>query len=62
MLPALGGVVAGDADAYRYLAESIRRFPPQDELAALMAAAGLEQVRYRNLSGGIAALHSAWRL
>ncbi len=62
VLPALGGVVAGDADAYRYLAESIRRFPPQDELAALMAAAGLEQVRYRNLSGGIAALHSAWRL
>jgi demethylmenaquinone methyltransferase/2-methoxy-6-polyprenyl-1,4-benzoquinol methylase len=62
VLPALGGVVAGDADAYRYLAESIRRFPPQDELAGLMTAAGLEQVRYRNLSGGIAALHSAWRL
>ena len=62
VLPALGAVVAGDADAYRYLAESIRRFPPQDELAALMTAAGLEQVRYRNLSGGIAALHSAWRL
>jgi demethylmenaquinone methyltransferase/2-methoxy-6-polyprenyl-1,4-benzoquinol methylase len=42
--------------------ESIRRFPPQDELAARIAAAGLERVRYRNLTGGIAALHSAWRL
>ena len=62
VLPALGAAVAGDADAYRYLAESIRRFPAQDELAALMEAAGLERVRYRNLSGGIAALHSAWRL
>ncbi len=62
VLPALGAVVAGDADAYRYLAESIRRFPPQDELAAMMTAAGLERVGYRNLSGGIAALHSAWRL
>jgi len=62
VLPTLGAMVAGDADAYRYLVESIRRFPPQDELAAMLARAGLEQVRYRNLSGGIAALHTAWRL
>lgn len=62
VLPVLGEMVTGDRDAYRYLAESIRRFPGQDELAGLMAAAGLEQVRYRNLSGGIAALHSGWRL
>ncbi|MDX1574680.1 MAG: class I SAM-dependent methyltransferase, partial [Kiloniellales bacterium] len=62
VLPALGARVVGDGDAYRYLVESIRRFPPQDELAGRMAAAGLERVRYRNLSGGIAALHSAWRL
>jgi len=51
-----------DRDAYQYLVESIRRFPAQDELARRMEAAGFEQVRYRNLTGGIAALHSAWRL
>ena len=62
VLPRLGEIVTGDADAYRYLVESIRRFPSQDELADLMGAAGLDNVKYRNLSGGIAALHSAWRL
>ncbi|MFO1152408.1 MAG: class I SAM-dependent methyltransferase [Rhodospirillales bacterium] len=62
VLPMLGRFVAGDADAYRYLAESIRRFPPQDAFARMITAAGLARVRYRNLSGGIAALHSAWRI
>lgn len=62
VLPALGRMVAGDRAAYQYLAESIRRFPAQDALAARMDAAGLERARYRNLSGGIAAIHSAWRL
>lgn len=62
MLPALGRLVARDADSYRYLAESIRRFPPQDELCRLIEAAGLARARYENLSGGIAAIHSAWRL
>ena len=62
VLPALGRAVAGDAASYRYLAESIRTFPAQEELASRVSAAGLEQVRYRNLTGGIAALHSAWRL
>jgi demethylmenaquinone methyltransferase/2-methoxy-6-polyprenyl-1,4-benzoquinol methylase len=62
ILPRLGRWVAGDAEAYRYLAESIRRFPPQEELAERMRAAGLGQVKYRNLTGGIAALHSGWRL
>lgn len=62
VLPALGAVVAGDGAPYQYLAESIRRFPPQAELIARMTAAGLERARYRNLSGGIAAIHSAWRL
>ncbi len=62
VLPAMGAAVTGDRGAYVYLAESIRRFPPQDELAAMMERAGLQQVRYRNLSGGIAALHSAWRI
>jgi demethylmenaquinone methyltransferase/2-methoxy-6-polyprenyl-1,4-benzoquinol methylase len=61
VLPALGRIVAGNADAYRYLAESIRQFPSQDTLARMIAEAGLDVVRYRNLSGGIAALHSAWR-
>jgi len=62
VLPLLGQVVAGDRDAYQYLAESIRRFPPQDRFAAMIADAGLERVRYWNLSGGIAAIHSGWRL
>ncbi len=62
VLPALGARVAGDAAAYRYLAESIRRFPGQQDLATRLGGAGFDQVRYRNLSGGIAALHSAWRL
>jgi len=61
VLPVLGGLVANDADAYRYLAESIRRFPDQETFAAMMRDAGLDRVRYRNLTGGIAALHSAWR-
>jgi demethylmenaquinone methyltransferase / 2-methoxy-6-polyprenyl-1,4-benzoquinol methylase len=62
VVPLLGQIVAGDRDAYTYLVESIRGFPRQGELAAMIDAAGLEQVRYRNLTGGIAALHSAWRL
>ncbi len=62
VLPAMGAAVAGDRDSYLYLAESIRRFPPQEELVEMMGAAGLAQVRYRNLSGGIAALHSGWRV
>ena len=62
VLPALGEIVAGDRESYRYLAESIRRFPDQDAFAALVAEAGLGQVKYRNLSGGIAAIHSAWRI
>jgi demethylmenaquinone methyltransferase / 2-methoxy-6-polyprenyl-1,4-benzoquinol methylase len=61
-VPLLGRIVTGDRDAYTYLVESIRGFPRQGELAEMIAGAGLEQVRYRNLTGGIAALHSAWRL
>ena len=62
ILPWMGRIVAGDRDAYLYLVESIRRFPPQQELVEHMTAAGLERASYRNLSGGIAALHSAWRI
>ena len=62
VLPQVGALVAGNADAYRYLAESIRKFPGQDELAAMVGAAGFARVEVRNLSGGIAAIHSGWRL
>jgi len=62
VLPALGEQIAGDRDSYIYLAESIRRFPDQKTFAGMIADAGLEQVKVRNLSGGIAALHSAWRI
>ena len=62
VLPWMGEVVAKDRESYLYLAESIRRFPPQKELARRMSDAGLANVSFRNLSGGIAALHSAWRI
>ncbi|MEQ8816647.1 MAG: bifunctional demethylmenaquinone methyltransferase/2-methoxy-6-polyprenyl-1,4-benzoquinol methylase UbiE [Thalassobaculum sp.] len=62
VLPWLGRVVAKDEDAYRYLAESIRRFPDQQELCERMRRAGFEKVAWRNLSAGIAAIHSGWRL
>src|SRR3712207_6920814 len=62
VLPRLGGIVAGDADAYRYLVESIRRFPDQDTFARIIADAGLSRVRYRNLTGGVAADRKSTRL
>ena len=62
IVPLLGQVVTGDREAYSYLVESIRRFPRQSELAEMIARAGLDQVKFRNLTGGVAALHSAWRL
>jgi demethylmenaquinone methyltransferase/2-methoxy-6-polyprenyl-1,4-benzoquinol methylase len=62
VLPRLGQMVAGDAASYQYLAESIRTFPDQETLASMMEDAGLRRVRYRNLTGGIAAIHTGWRL
>jgi demethylmenaquinone methyltransferase/2-methoxy-6-polyprenyl-1,4-benzoquinol methylase len=62
VLPRLGRMVAGDEDSYRYLAESIRTFPDQETLAGMMREAGLARVKVRNLSAGIAAIHSGWRL
>jgi demethylmenaquinone methyltransferase/2-methoxy-6-polyprenyl-1,4-benzoquinol methylase len=62
VLPRVGRVVAGDADSYRYLAESIRMFPDQETLAGMLADAGFARVKFSNLSGGIAAIHSGWRL
>jgi demethylmenaquinone methyltransferase / 2-methoxy-6-polyprenyl-1,4-benzoquinol methylase len=62
VLPRLGELVAKDGEAYRYLAESIRRFPPQAAFAKMIERAGLSRVKVRNLTGGIAALHSAWKI
>ena len=62
VLPWLGKVVAKDEASYRYLAESIRRFPDQPTLLGMMQDAGLENCRYHNLSGGIVALHRGYRL
>jgi demethylmenaquinone methyltransferase / 2-methoxy-6-polyprenyl-1,4-benzoquinol methylase len=62
VIPVMGQVVAGDRDSYQYLVESIRKFPDQESFAALIQAAGFGQVKYRNLSMGIAALHSGWKL
>jgi demethylmenaquinone methyltransferase/2-methoxy-6-polyprenyl-1,4-benzoquinol methylase len=62
VLPWLGKVVAKDEASYRYLAESIRRFPQQEALLQMMKDAGLENCRYHNLSGGIVALHRGYRL
>src|SRR5262249_347464 len=62
VLPRLGQLVANDADSYRYLAESIRRFPSQARFAKMIEQAGLGRVKVRNLTGGVAAMHSAWKL
>ena len=62
IIPALGRMVAGNADAYRYLVESIRRFPRPKVFADMIAAAEFRRVSYRVLTGGVVALHSGWRL
>ena len=62
VLPFLGKVVAKDEDSYRYLAESIRMHPDQETLKGMMEAAGFERCSYHNLTGGIAALHSGYKL
>lgn len=62
VLPRLGQLVAGDADSYRYLVESIRTFPPPEVLADMFAGAGFAQVRVRRMSAGIACIHSGWKL
>ena len=62
VLPRLGKLIADDAEAYRYLAESIRRFPAQTKFAKMIEKAGLSLVKVRNLTGGVAAMHSAWKI
>ena len=62
VIPALGGLVAGDAQSYRYLVESIRRFPKPQAFAAMLRATGFARVAFQAMSGGIVTLHSGWRL
>lgn len=62
VLPILGGLVAGDADSYRYLAESIRMHPDQETLRSMMEQAGLERCEFFNLTGGIVAIHRGYKL
>jgi len=62
VIPRIGELVTGDRDSYQYLVESIRKFPDQAGFAAMIEAAGFDLVKYRNLSQGIACLHSGWKL
>ena len=62
VIPVMGQIVANDRASYQYLVESIRKFPDQETFAGMIREAGFEQVKYRNLSMGIAALHSGWKL
>lgn len=61
-IPAIGRVVTGDAESYRYLVESIRKFPKPEVFASMMRNAGFARVSYTRMTGGIVALHSGWRL
>lgn len=62
VIPVIGDIVAHDRDSYQYLVESIRKMPPQEELAARIDIAGFDHVRYENLTGGVAAIHSGHKL
>ncbi len=62
VIPVMGQVVAGDRDSYQYLVESIRKFPDQETFAGMIRQAGFAQVGYRNLTMGVAALHSGWKI
>ena len=61
LIPFFGDKISGNRDNYDYLVESIKRFPNQDELLSIIISAGFDSVRFRNLSGGIAAIHSGWK-
>jgi demethylmenaquinone methyltransferase/2-methoxy-6-polyprenyl-1,4-benzoquinol methylase len=62
VIPRLGQLAAGDAEPYRYLVESIRKFPTQERFATMIRDCGFARVSYRNLTGGIAAIHSGWKI
>ncbi|WP_317056371.1 bifunctional demethylmenaquinone methyltransferase/2-methoxy-6-polyprenyl-1,4-benzoquinol methylase UbiE [Roseovarius rhodophyticola] len=62
IIPRMGQMIANDRDSYQYLVESIRKFPDQETFLRMIQAAGFEQAKYRNLSMGIACLHSGWKI
>jgi len=62
LLPPMGKLIANDAESYQYLVESIRKFPDQDTFLDMVRKAGFENAKYRNLTMGIAALHSGWKI
>jgi demethylmenaquinone methyltransferase/2-methoxy-6-polyprenyl-1,4-benzoquinol methylase len=62
VIPTMGKIIANDRDSYQYLVESIRKFPDQETFLGMVRDAGFEQAKYRNLSLGIAALHSGWKI
>jgi demethylmenaquinone methyltransferase/2-methoxy-6-polyprenyl-1,4-benzoquinol methylase len=62
VIPRLGKAIAGEDVPYRYLVESIRKFPNQERFAAMVRDAGFDRVSYRNLTGGVAAIHSGWKV
>ena len=62
VVPTLGKIIANDAESYQYLVESIRKFPSQERLASLVSEVGFRQVKYRNLTQGVVAMHSGWKV
>lgn len=62
VIPRMGQLIANDRESYQYLVESIRKFPDQDSFAQMIGDAGFENVKYRNLTMGVAALHSGWKI
>lgn len=62
VIPRMGQMIANDRDSYQYLVESIRKFPDQETFLSMVRAAGFEQVKYRNLTMGVACLHSGWKI
>lgn len=62
VIPRMGKVIANDSESYQYLVESIRKFPDQETFAQMIRSAGFDNVKYRNLTMGIAALHSGWKI
>lgn len=62
VIPTMGKIIANDRDSYQYLVESIRQFPDQETFLGMVREAGFEQAKYRNLTMGVAALHSGWKI
>ena len=62
VIPRLGQIIASDRSSYQYLIESIRKFPNQESFMKLVNAAGFENTKYRNLTMGVACLHSGWKI